>query len=384
MRSTRFFTVAHIVAIVSVDHRGGDGGSSANSLTTKQCVIYCRKHHRDMSSRPPHTLPARSEARWLLPCLLLVVAGLFAVTTVYASAYREQQTRRARDHFVAGEHLAVIGAQPAALDEYRSALLLVREAPVYERALVATLVTLGRYGEATTWATELLSRLPTDGPTNRAMGQIALAKGQFGEARAYYQRAIYGEWPTDAPTAHLDARFELAGLLQRTAAREEVLAELLRLKSDVPAEATAAMRRLAAFFLDAGHLQDANDVLRAAERRAPDDAALRADVQETTRTLALDPMLPGLRLRERTRRTHLLLAAVVAQTSMCKVEGRPFDLVQLAESQLAAAVSAADAAEDQLQIAERLWRAAAGCRATSGDSRSIARVLAAIDSEGAP
>jgi tetratricopeptide (TPR) repeat protein len=308
--------------------------------------------------------------------VIVAIAGLFTLTTALAVTYRSQQERRARAHFDRGQVLAGRGQSDDALDEFRAALSLERDDPEYERALAQTLVRVGQYTEAANWVAGLLSRYPTDGELNRAMARIARAEGRPSDARAYYQRAIYGEWPGNELDGRVETRFELVEFLGEAAIRDEVLAELLRLKVEVPPARTADVRRLSTLLADAGRLQDAGDVLHAARQTAPADQALLAAIREIDRTLALDPMLPGLRLRERTRRARRLLSAVLEQVNGCGPPAGAQDLATLAAALLAG--RAQPDAEDAVQLATALWHAAPACRPQTSEAQAIARVLQAV------
>lgn len=316
--------------------------------------------------------------------VVFLIGVLFACTTLLARSYHEQRDGRARAHFERGRAFDARGEPGQALGEYRAALSLVRDSPEYGRALAHALVALGRYDEASTWAGELLRQAPTDGDINRTMARIARGRQRDEEARLYFQRAVYGEWPDD-PSGRIETRFELLDYLRDSGRQDEALAEMLRLKVELPAADTTHARRLASLLMDDGRLADARDVLHGALEAAPRDPALRVQVAEADRTLALDPTLPGLRLAERNRRAARLLAAVWSHVGSC-VEARDDlrDLATLTRAELERRSRRAGDAEDQLALAGQLWNAAASCQGSSPEQQAIARVLRAVAAHEGP
>jgi hypothetical protein len=100
------------------------------------------------------------------------------------------------------------------------------------------------------------------------------------------------------------------------------------------------------------------------------------------RVLALDPTLPRLRLVERTRRAHRVLAAVAEHVMSCAAadKGQLAPLQERASARLTTRRSAADAqaAEDALQLAEQMWSAAPACHDATPAAQALARVLDAV------
>lgn len=349
----------------------------------------------------------------------LVIAGLvlFAATALLGSMYHEVRRERTEGHLSRGRSLAASGSYDAAIDEYRAALRLERDNPDAARALAFALLSQERHAEAESYLRDLLRRFPTDGELNRGMARIHAARGREAEARSAYQRAIYGEWPEAAPNGRIETRFELIDYLTRTGAREEVIAELLRLKTELPPGETASLRRVATLLAEQGITDLAIETLMAARAAAPKDAELRAHLadlqlsagrtsearaslrsaltlapgredlsqrlQVVERVLALDPTLPNLRLVTRTRRARLVLSTAVAQTESCETSGEPE--VQTLRKQASARLrqrvrTDAEAAEEDLALSVRLWSAASGCRSEGVEAQALTQVLQRVES----
>ncbi|HEY8535753.1 MAG TPA: tetratricopeptide repeat protein [Vicinamibacterales bacterium] len=347
-----------------------------------------------------------------LVVIVIVVMGLLAgVTALLASVHAERRAALAQAHRDRGDALVARGELAAAVVEYRSALALERGHLETGRALALALLQLGRVGEAEAYLTDLLRQDPTSGPLNLAMARVQALRDRHDPARAYYQRAIYGVWPDGAPDNRMAIRFELIEFLEDHGTREEVVAELLRLKAELPPEDVDGARRTAARLVNAGALDAAIQLLQATRAAVPDDVELlsdlaaaeaaagrraeaagtlrralaigrdRADLRDRLhvieRVLALDPHLPRLRLAARARRARQVLAAVHAQTRAC-ANATPDAAAAAAEAEARLKrrpPADAEAAEAELTLAARLWRATPGCHDESVEARALAEVL---------
>jgi hypothetical protein len=98
---------------------------------------------------------------------------------------------------------------------------------------------------------------------------------------------------------------------------------------------------------------------------------------------ALDPTLPRLRLVVRTRRAHELLNAVLQETGACAGSEALTELRRDASRRLGSQRdSDAHVAEQQLDLASRIWNASAGCRASTSEATAIDRVLQRVRAAG--
>lgn len=352
--------------------------------------------------------------RRLIAVIVTVLALLVLATGLLASVHESMRSARTRQHLERGHALVAQNELAAAVEQYRAALSLDRDHPDAGRALALTLLSLGHLSEAESYLRGLLTDDPTDGALNRGLARIYSARGRPDEARAAYQRAIYGEWPSDATAERMNTRFELIEYLTRLNASDEVLAELLRLKAELPPGQTAAARRVADLLVQAGAPDLGIELLGAAAANAPRDVPLlahlaalqsgagrtldarrtlrralaiepgRADLASrlaiADRVLALDPTLPRLRLVTRTRRARLVLAAVVEQTRECSGDPGTGEMWKQAAARLRRRARAdAEAAEQEMALAAQLWAAAPACQTSSPEAMAIGRVLRRID-----
>lgn len=360
-------------------------------------------------------------SRRLLVLVGASLAVLCGATVLLASVYHATRADRAQDHLARGEALARGDELVRAVEEYRTALSLERDSVEAERGLALALLSLGRLSEAESYLSDLLQRDPTDGPLNRGMARIHVARGRDAEARVAYQRSIYGQWPGDPLAGRIDTRFELLQYLARLDAREEVLAESLRLKAELPPGQTAAQRRVADLLLNAEAPELAIETLRAAAIAAPRDVELLAHLAEAEaatnrsrdarmtlrralqidparrdlrerlavmdRVVALDPGLPRLGLAARARRARQLLAAVFEQTRACGKE-LPSEMMAVRDEAALRlrrrARTDAEAADQELALAARLWSASPVCYGSTPEARALAHVLQRVEAPQAP
>ena len=347
--------------------------------------------------------------------LMVVVAGaiLVSLTVLLQSLHASAKHDRVASHIARAQAARSRGDLLAAVDEYRAALQLDRVVLEARRALALALVELGRLGEGESYLLDLLRQDPTNGPLNRGLARIHAARGRTDLARASFHRAIYGEWPAERTEERVATRFEFIDFLTKNEAREEVLAELLRVRAELPSGQTAAVRRTADLLAAQGAGALAIDMLRTATLSSPRDVDLLAhlaDLQITQgqtsdaratlrkalsiertpeltsrlavveRVMEIDPTLPGLGLVTRTRRARLVLSAVMRETEACAQTPAVVPLRADAALQLRRRASAdAERAEAELALARRLWSAAPDCHSETPNARALMQVLTRVD-----
>lgn len=281
----------------------------------------------------------------------LAMAVLMTTTGLATRAYNAERDARAQSHFEHAQQSVTAGQHEAAVAELREALVLDRGNARYQLALATALYDLGRLREAESYLTDLLAREATSGPANLTMARIAAALGRDADATAYYDRAAYGRWAQDTARRRIEVRFEHATHLARRGARPELLAQLLLLGEDLPADDVPGRKRVAAMLMRAGAPERAGDIYASLVTLAPDDAEVHAGLGESAfrrsdyiaarsslaRAVALDPETPGaterldlvdlvlsldpttrrLTTAERFRRSRLVLELALASYEQC-------------------------------------------------------------------
>jgi tetratricopeptide (TPR) repeat protein len=341
---------------------------------------------------PPRTTTSAFLATVTL--ILLSIAALFAMDTFLANLDRAETRSEARRLFEEGRRLAERGRDEDAVERFRSALSIERDNPDYRLALAQVLLAAGRLPDAEAGLGELLRHDATSAVANLTMARVLAREGRTAEAISYYHRAIYGRWPADPAQQRVAVRFELIDLLARQNARQELLAELLPLEQEAPKDLDTR-KRIGRLFLVAGSPVRAADVFRSilrehpgdpdavaglgeaafaradyrtahkyfllASKLRPDDRALAARLKLCSDVLALDPLLRGLGLKERYRRSRTLLELALGRVEACAGADLPpaaGAVLAAARQEIAHPVAVGrqdDAFEVNLDLAGRLW-----------------------------
>jgi tetratricopeptide (TPR) repeat protein len=339
--------------------------------------------------------------------VLLGLVILFGVAGFLASSYREDRNTLASIHFDAARTLAQQGREAEAIAEYRAALSLARGDFEYQLELALALMAEGNLNEAERHLQELLSIDPTRAIPNWALARIADRRDDVSTAETYYHRALYGFWPPEpppgsrpnSPVNRLEAHFELVEMLARIRATPRLLAELLLLSNELPADA-AARKRVARLFLraespsnagaifadlvaqdekdweafsglgDAEFAQEnyvaARNAFRTANRLNPEDSVTQARLDFSNQILQFDPTLRGLSSAERHRRSVELVRAALAKVDLCRPAGismivpDPNQPVMDSAREMLAETrrprNIADALESNMALALQLWQ----------------------------
>jgi tetratricopeptide (TPR) repeat protein len=325
--------------------------------------------------------------------VLAAIVGLLLFDTALARVDASERKTYAVREFTTGQRLIAGGKVEEGLEHLRTATMLDGENSSYSVALSQAILADGRPREAEQLLVPLLERDETDGSTNLAMARVLTKEGKVEQAKAYYHRAIYGLWPTDANRNRTAARFELIDLLARSNARQELLAELLPIQDDStndlgqrkriahlfvvagsPARAVVIFREilrrdskdadafvgLAEAALSLGDFATARTDLLAAQKLSPEDSInLQPRVALTDSVISLDPTQSGLSLPEQVRRSRNLLQMTLTSVRKCLGQQAPQVAAALDSATLllvsGRAGGQAQSVEANLSLAEQLW-----------------------------
>ncbi|HWF08631.1 MAG TPA: tetratricopeptide repeat protein [Bryobacteraceae bacterium] len=347
--------------------------------------------------------------------LTLIVVCLAAADQFLARVESAEVRNTAEHSYATGSRLLENGKAREAIDDLRDAHSLERQNDLYAIQLIAALTSAGRINEAEPLLTEVLQREPNDGRASLAAAHLMERKGDMAEAEAYFHRAIYGQWQDNTDARRIAVRMELIDLLAQTNRKQELLAELISLQAESPADA-GIQRRLGPLFLEAGSPARAIDVYHAildkdhqdiaaleglgeaeleegqyrAAREAFDRAheldaeneSVRNHLNTLSTVTGLDPTPRQLTSAEKYRRSRRILEMAREQYGACVTDvAQNRTTVAAADAALARSAPAHvtnEAAEEVLSIAEMLWHAApAACAEKSEPLRLIMRKLAA-------
>jgi len=342
------------------------------------------------------------------------IAGLWVFDSFLERMDRLETAAEALRSFSAGQALAAAGRNAEAVEQFQRALAIARDNRDYQLALANALLAVGKTNEAEATASHVLQHDSTDGSANLTMARINLHEGDFEDAESYYHRAIYGHWPSDPAKTRTDVRLELIDRLSRRDltrpdARQELLAELLAVESDVTDVATR--KRLARFYLAAGSpshsaqlfqtivherhndpdayagLGDADLAQRNYRRARTDfesalrydrgDAAVRKRLDLTDEVLGLDPMILGLSAAQRLGRSALLLKLASDALTRCAGQNPSQEIADLLGKSRVRRDRESDAMEANMDLARDLWKARSKvCGAVTEPERPLSLVLA--------
>lgn len=326
----------------------------------------------------------------------VATVALVAIDGVLARTEHTETAAEAARFFADGQRLLSQGQAGAAAEAFRGAIANARDNAAYPLALGEALREAGQFDDASAILSDLLKTDSMAGAPNLAMARVLENQGRTAEAVNYYHRAIYGQWSGDAAANRVRTRFELADLLARHNSKAELLAELLPLQDEAPADASTR-KKLGALYLTAGSATRAGTIFRELVRLLPQDAdardglgnadfaradysgaqaaymaalRLRPDDPQATkgldlcdRTLDLDPLRKGLGAQERYARSLRVLEALDAKKDQCLTAtagSTGADLLTKAEAALkrhAAPAAQSDAVEANLELANQLWQA---------------------------
>jgi tetratricopeptide (TPR) repeat protein len=327
--------------------------------------------------------------------ILLAMAGLFAVDLFLAGQERAERRSEARHFYIEGVQAAQAGKRSQAVDRFQSALSAERSNPLYQRSVAEAMLEEGKVAEARSEAEARLQQEPTDAAASLLVARALVREGEPREAVSYYHRAIYGQWDQNAAGNRMTSRFELIELLARLGAQRELLAELLPLQDEAPAD-LATRRRIAHLFLDAGAPGRASEIYRDLLRRhkgdaesyaglgeaelargnyrsaqgdfaqaaklAPADSSISRRLELAERVIELDPTRRGLSAEERHRRSIELLRLTLQASDSCLAADSSgmnravLDSARAAmEPKRPAPPIRQNLADRNLDLAERLW-----------------------------
>ncbi len=342
----------------------------------------------------PHELRHETvpSGRGLLTAVVAGVLGLFLLGGLLAHHFSAQSIRNAEASYKAGNQLLSAGRVSEAIEQFHAALSL-DHSDQYRLALGLALAQADRTGEARGYLETVLRAEPANGPAALAMARLSRDAGDVPAATAWYRRAVNGSWPKASRPERVDAAFEFVDFLEKAGDRRQAVAQLLQLA----AQTTIAdeLDRIGRALLALASPGQAADVFRQVLRASPTDAtasdglgraemaqqdygAARAAFEQAARldpanedaraqallcarVLALDPRQEGLSVGARYDRSRTLLSAVVSAVEGCQAAadagGAASPLVR-ARKALASSGrprSPAEAAEDNIQLAENLW-----------------------------
>jgi len=399
-------------------------------MAKRYTCLVCRNEIAHPSAECPYckarSVIAEGASPRILGMVFGVMCGVFAVTGFYAKSFKEERSTRGQHHFEAAEGLLSEGEHADAIKEYRNALSYSKEEPHYRLGLARALFEDERYKETENHLVDLRGQDPTSGILNYLLAQLAAREGRVDEAVSYYRTAIHGRWEGQTEDRRLELRLELVELLEASGQEQQLTAELIALAEIMP-EDQEVQHRLGSLMLQTGLYDRASSLFRtllaedpqdheallgrgAAEfqlgnyltarthynraRLLHDDTTTNERIALCNRIIELDPTRRGISLRERFRRSRVLIQRARAAALTCQnptgdafvgpLVALPVDLataLENADKALAERTRRAtdEAVEANTLIAEELWNQAAPlCKASSPPDPPLMHVMAKL------
>ena len=355
-----------------------------------------------------------------------VMVGAFVVTGFYAKSFKQERSTRGEHHFAVAQGLLLQGQHTAAIGEYRNALSYAKEQPQYRMGLAQALFEDERYAETENHLVDLRGQDPTSGILNYLLAQLAARQGRVDEAVSYYRTAIHARWDGETEDRRLGLRLELVDLLETSERTEQLTAELIELAQIIPND-QGLQHKVGALMLQTGLHDRASSVYQTLLEANPQDheallgrgeaefqlgnyltartqynrARLLHDDPTTTERIALcnriielDPTRRGISLRERFRRSRVLIERARAAMLHCQnplaeafvgpLAALPVDLataLEGADAALAARPGRAtdEGVEENTLIAEELWKQGKPlCNASTPPDPPLLHVMAKL------
>ncbi len=204
----------------------------------------------------------------VLALLILLLVVCFVFVTGLSRAYFAQRQALGSRWFSRGVEDLNSKRYPAAVTDFRTALLYSRDNYSYQLNLAEALIGMKHTGEASAYLLNLWDREPEDALVNLELARIAAQQAQTKDAIRYYHDAVYAAWPADQESKRRDARFELIELLLRVSASAEAEAELIALAENVGDDPTQ-QERIGNLFLRAKDYEHALAAFRVTLRSDP-------------------------------------------------------------------------------------------------------------------
>jgi tetratricopeptide (TPR) repeat protein len=336
--------------------------------------------------------PAVSEelrgSRRLVPGVIAAGLAVLLVIGFLNYYYRSERSQRAEDYYKTGNELLQQDRDDEAVQQFRDALSGAPGNPQYRLALGLALAKDKHLAEASVYLNALLKRDPENALANLGEARIVAAQGNAADAVKFYRRAIDGAWPAGQDRNRMQARFELASLLEKTGQRTQAIAELLAasgqardatvkkkigqllLTNGAPREAADIFRdvartddRDADAYTGLGeaelaleNYQDARGAFQKALDLNPSDSAGKRQLALSEQVLALDPNARGLRAAARYERSKQLLQAEIMRFDQCQPGSKTADAARKAVADRPRRGELEDSADMNLMLAEGLWR----------------------------
>lgn len=230
----------------------------------------------------------------MLAWLTVLAIVFFVFVAELTQIYQNQRQSLGSRWFDRG--VAELKAQryPAAVSDFRAALLYSRDNYIYQLNLAEALLGMKHTAEASAYLLNLWDRQPQDGLVNLELARIAAQRGQTQQAVRYYHGAVYAVWPPDQEPQRRQARLELIDLLLHHHAKDQAQAELIAMAANTQGNATV-QQLVGELFIRADDYEHALTIFRQLLKDRPRNSQALAGAGQAAYELGLYSLaLPSL------------------------------------------------------------------------------------------
>ena len=328
-------------------------------------------------------------SRRLLPGVIAAGLAVLLVIGFLNYYYRSARSQRAEEFYKTGNELLQQNRDDEAVQQFRDALSAAPGNAPYRLALGLALAKANHPAEASDYLSALLKRYPENALANLGQARIAATQGNTVNAVKFFHRAIDGTWPAGQEQNRMQARLELASLLEKTGQRTQAIAELLAalgpaardatmkkkigrllLGYGAPREAADVFRNvvqmddrdadayagLGASELALENYQGTRDAFHKALQWNPSDEMSKKQLEVSEDVLSLDPNARGLRASDRYERSKKLLQAELMRFDQCQPGSKAADPARKVLTSHPRRGALEDSADMNLVLVEDLWK----------------------------
>jgi tetratricopeptide (TPR) repeat protein len=170
----------------------------------------------------------------LVGILLLITVVFSTITHAYTQAYDRRRNQLGQQWFAIGT-AALEQSQPAAaVEAFRTALLYEPRNWAYRLDLAEALTRAGHSKQAVNYYESLWQLNPKSGIVNLNLARLATQSGQVSDAERYFNGAIFGEWPENAPDHRRESLLELIRFYLQRKDAGQAESQLIVLSANLP------------------------------------------------------------------------------------------------------------------------------------------------------
>jgi Tfp pilus assembly protein PilF len=204
----------------------------------------------------------------LVSILVLITLAFSALTHAYSQAYDRRRSALGIEWFERGKQELKNNRHPAAVEDFRTALLYDPQNWDYRMHLADALTEAGQTEQALNYYRGLWQSHPNNGPINLQLARLGERKGDTNATERYFNGAIFGDWPDNAAENRRTASLELIQFYLDRGDRGHAESQLIILSENLP-EDPQLHSQVADLFSRVGDDQRALKQYQRAERVNP-------------------------------------------------------------------------------------------------------------------